>query len=100
MDKRKELDVYRTFDGYSMLDDPSGINVPEILRYRQMWKCFDNTAFPEMRYNMFEEKGDWFPGRYVTEENLAKIDMSKTPEWIPLKELLLEVHQRFYKKKE
>lgn len=100
MDKRKELDVYRSFDGYSIFDDPSGINIPEILRYRQMWKCFDNTAFPEMRYNMFEEKGNWFPGHYVTEENLAKIDMSKVPEWIPLKELLLEVHQRFYKKKD
>jgi hypothetical protein len=53
-----------------------------------------------MRYNMFEEKGNWFPGRYVTEENLAKIDMSNVPEWIPLKELLLEVHHRFYKKKD
>lgn len=34
-------DRYFGYDGFSLQDDPSGINIPEILRLRKLWKCYD-----------------------------------------------------------
>jgi predicted aldo/keto reductase-like oxidoreductase len=90
-------DPASTWEGYEMLGDPSGINFPEMLRMRRMWKCYDHTSFPEMRYNMFEEMPEWHPGVYATPEAVAKIDTSKVPEGIDAKAMMTEMHDRFYK---
>jgi predicted aldo/keto reductase-like oxidoreductase len=100
LDEQTLLDPYVEFDGYCMENDPSGLNIPEILRFRKLWKCYDMKDFCLYRYNMFQDKGHWFPGSFPTKENMAKIDLSKCPENIPLKELIWETHQTFYKPKE
>ena len=99
MDDQKLLDPYSGFDGYSMKDDPSGINIPEILRFRMLWKCYDMKNFGLYRYNMFQEKGDWFPGNFPTRKNLKQIDLSKCPSNIPIIELIWETHKELYRPK-
>jgi hypothetical protein len=80
-----------------MENDPSGINIPEILRFRKLWKCYDMKNFGTYRYNMFKEHDRWFQGAFPTPDKLAKIDMSKCPPHIPLKQLLIETHQALYR---
>lgn len=100
LDQQRLLDPYADFDGYCMQNDPSGLNIPEILRFRMMWKCYDMKDFGLYRYNMFEEKGHWFPGGFATDEKIAKVDTTRCPEIVPLKELLRETHQNLFKPKE
>ncbi len=99
LDSQRLLDQYTDFDGYCMANDPSGINIPEIIRFRTMLKCYDMKDFGVYRYNMFQENDNWFQGAFATPDKLAKIDMSKCPTGIPLKELLSETHEALYKPK-
>jgi len=100
LDDQKKLDAYSDFDGYGMENDPSGLNIPEILRFRMLWKCYDMKDFGLYRYNMFQEKGHWFPGNFPTEENLKKIDLSRCPANIPIVDLIKETHEGLYRAKE
>jgi predicted aldo/keto reductase-like oxidoreductase len=99
MDDQKLLDPYSGFEGYELSNDPSGLNIPEILRFRTLWKCYDMKDFGLYRYNMFQEKGHWFPGNFPTKENLRKVDMSKCPPDIPLIQLIKETHKELYRPK-
>lgn len=92
-------DPYAHFDGFSTMPDPSGINIPEILRLRKLWKCYDMRDFGEYRYKVLEQKSHWFPGVMATKQNVDKVDTTKFPENIPLKEMLYEAHKEFYKPK-
>ncbi|WP_321288228.1 aldo/keto reductase [uncultured Sunxiuqinia sp.] len=100
LDEQVQSDPYAHYEGYEMLGDPSGLNIPEILRFRKLWKCYDMKDFGLYRYNMFQEKDHWFPGNFPTSENLKKIDNSKCPNEIPLVELIEETHAGLYKPKE
>jgi predicted aldo/keto reductase-like oxidoreductase len=99
LDGQTLLDEYADFDGHCMINDPSGLNIPEILRFRKLWKCYDMKDFGLYRYNMFQEKDHWFPGNFPTEENLKKIDLSRCPKNIPLIELIKETHAELYRPK-
>ena len=100
LDAQKLLDPYSDFNGYDMENDPSGLNIPEILRFRILWKCYNMKDFGLYRYNMFQEKGHWFPGNFPTEENLKKIDLSRCPKNFPLIDLIKETHKALYRPKE
>jgi predicted aldo/keto reductase-like oxidoreductase len=100
MDEQKLLDPYAKFEAYSLINDPSGLNIPEILRFRMLWKCYDMKNFGLYRYNMFQEKGHWFPGTFPNDENLQLIDLKKCPPQIPLIDLLKETHEALYRPKE
>ena len=100
LDARLGVDPLSAYDGYDLAGDPSGINIAEVLRFRRMLKCYDMLDFGIYRYNMFNEGSDWFGGAFATEENLAKIDMSRVPRGIPLKEMLREAHRAFFRNKE
>jgi len=46
--KRRELDdKYASYEGYDLQGDPSGINIPDILRLRKMWKCYEMKEFAQ-----------------------------------------------------
>ena len=90
-------DPYAHFDGFTMLDDPSKINIPEVLRLRKLWKCYDMKDYAKYRYKVFTKNGHWLPGEHPTPNNLAKLDQSKVPSTIPLKEMLAETHKELYK---
>jgi uncharacterized protein len=99
LDEQKQLDQYSNFNPYVMENDPSGLNIPEILRFRTLWKCFDMKDFGLYRYNMFQEKDHWFPGNFPTEENLKKVDLSRCPANFPLIDLIRETHEELYREK-
>jgi len=99
LDEQKLLDSYSGFDPYIFENDPSGLNIPEILRFRTLLKCYDMREFGLYRYNMFQEKDHWFPGSFPTEENLRKIDLSHCPPEIPIVELIKETHQELFRPK-
>ncbi len=99
LDEQMLLDPYSGFDGYSMANDPSGINIPEVLRFRTLLKCYDMKTFGQYRYNMFKENDVWFQGSFPTEDNLKKVDVSRCPNNIPILDLLRETHQALYKTK-
>ena len=96
LDNQALLDEYAGFDGYCMENDPSNINIPEVLRLRKMLKCYGMGSFGKYRYNMFKENDHWVRGAFPTEQKLAKIDMSRCPEGVPLKDLLRETHASLY----
>lgn len=94
---QRSKDSYSSIDGYAIDPGTSGINIPEILRFRTMWKCWNMTDWCDYRYNMFQEKDHWFPGVFATDENIAKIPDASIPKDFPLKDLLREFHKKFYK---
>jgi uncharacterized protein len=99
LDAQKLTVPFADYEAYEMENDPSGLNIPEILRFRRLWKCYDMKDFGVYRYNMFQEKGHFFPGNFPTEENVKKIDLSNCPPSIPLTDLIRETHDGLYRKK-
>ena len=96
LDARVLADPYAAYQGLELEQDPSGINIPEVLRFRKMLKCYDMRTFGKYRYNMFSPTDDWVPGDYATPENVAKVDVSRAPAGFPLRELLAETHRDLY----
>lgn len=99
LDNQVLLDKYANFDGYCMANDPSGINIPEILRFRKLWKCYDMLEFGKYRYNMFQQNNHWFPGLFPNDEILNKIDQSKCPNGVPIVDLIKETHEALFNTK-
>jgi len=99
LDDQKLQVPYADFDAICMENDPSGLNIPEILRFWTLWKCYDMKNFGIYRYNMFQEKGHFFPGNFPTEENLKQIDMTHCPPGIPLVDLIRQTHEGLYRAK-
>lgn len=91
-----QVDPLSSYDGFELADDPSGINIPEVLRFRRMLRCYDMTTFGKYRYNMFQPNSEWFWGELATEENLEKVDRSRLPPDIPVIEMLRETHRELY----
>lgn len=99
LDSQKLLDKYADYEGYDLQNDPSGINIPEVLRFRKLLNCYDMKAYGDYRYNSFENEGHWFPGFYPTSERLKQVDRSKFPKDIPVIQLLEETHRALYRPK-
>ncbi len=95
MDRQWLKDPYSDYEGYEYQDNPQKINVPEFLRLRRMWKCFDMKEFGQYRYNMFSPTDHWVPGNMATPELVEQLDDSKTP-GLNVKALLDEVHHALY----
>ena len=56
-------------------------------------------TFGRYRYNMFEPNDEWYWGNFASDENIEKIDMSRVPPGIPLKEMLREAHRELFEPK-
>ncbi len=96
LDNFLQTDEYAGYDGHDMVNDPSGINIPAVLRLRTLWRCYNMKDYGKYRYNLFQVKDHWFPGLLATDENIAKIDFSKVPADIPLKKMLAETHRELF----
>jgi uncharacterized protein len=99
LDQLMVRDPISAYEGYEFAGDASGINIPEVLRFRRMLKCYDMESFARYRYNMFEDKGHWFPGCYATPDRVALVDESRAPSGVPIRQLLNEAHQALYRPK-
>jgi predicted aldo/keto reductase-like oxidoreductase len=91
-----QVDPLSAYHGYELDNDPSGINIPEVLRFRRLLKCYDMKEFGRYRYNMFNPTSEWFRGEFATEEQLQKVDESRAPAGIPLVEMLRETHRELF----
>ena len=96
LDARRAEDPLACWDGYEMLGDPSGINIPEVLRFRRMHRFYEMQDFGRYRYNMLSSKGHWFPGVFATDAAIAEVDTSRVPPGIDLRAWLAEAHRAFH----
>jgi hypothetical protein len=78
-------------------ETPGEINIPVILRMRNLAKAFDMLDYGRMRYNMLGSGGNWFPGKKV--ENLEALDLApslkKSRHAAAIPALLAEAHALF-----
>lgn len=96
LDAELARDPLSAYEGYEFSDDPSGINIPEVLRFRRLLKCYEMEAFGKYRYNMLEDKGHWFPGAYASPERVARVRVEKAPPGVPIREMLTETHKALF----
>ncbi|WP_439185102.1 aldo/keto reductase [Carboxylicivirga taeanensis] len=95
LDQMADEDPYTHFDGYD-LDHDSGLDIPLLLHWRKLWKCYDLLDFARYRYKELKTPNHWVPGVFATPDAIDKIDFSKVPKDIPLRDILHEIHEAFY----
>lgn len=79
---------------YECLPCPEAINIPEILRLRNLAVAYDMHTFGQYRYRMFENAGHWFPGRKGHRCTECGDCLPRCPENLDIPELLHDAHQR------
>lgn len=78
---------------------PENINIPEVLRIRNMGVAYDMHHYGDYRYNMFQEKGHWFPGTFADQCTECGDCLPHCPEKLEIPRLLFDTHKRYYKEK-
>ncbi len=77
-------------------ETPGNINIPAILRLRNLLLAFEMEDYAKARYNMLGNAGHWFPGEKA--ENLDQVDLSaclrRSPHAEKIPHLLAETHQK------
>jgi hypothetical protein len=73
---------------------PEKINIPEVLRLRNLAVAYDMTDFGQYRYRMFENAGHWFPGNKASRCTECGECLPRCPEQLDIPRLLLDTHQR------
>jgi uncharacterized protein len=79
---------------HECLPCPESINIPEVLRLRNLAVAYDMQAFGEYRYGMFENAGHWFPGRKGNNCTDCGDCLPRCPEQLNIPSLLRDTHQR------
>ncbi|PMB53275.1 oxidoreductase [Fischerella thermalis CCMEE 5201] len=79
---------------YECLPCPENINIPEVLRLRNLAVAYDMTDFGQYRYGMFENAGHWFPGMKANRCTECGECLPKCPQNLDIPTLLKDTHQR------
>lgn len=81
---------------HKCLPCPEGINIPEVLRLRNLAIAFDMKEFGRYRYKMFEKADHWFGGKKATYCTKCNDCLPRCPERLNIPALLLETHEMLY----
>ncbi len=79
---------------YACLPCPENINIPEILRLRNLAVAYDMTDYGNYRYTMLENAGHWFPGNKGNRCTSCGDCLPKCPEQLDIPALLADTHQK------
>ena len=75
---------------------PEDINIPEILRFRNLLEGYDMVDFGKYRYNMLEGKGHWFPGTFASNCTECGDCLPRCPENLEIPRLLKQTHRQLF----
>jgi predicted aldo/keto reductase-like oxidoreductase len=92
--EKQRLGSDRCSQCYACLPCPEAINIPEVLRLRNLAVAFDMTAYGQYRYAMFENSGHWFPGNKASRCTECGDCLPRCPEQLPIPTLLQDAHDR------
>jgi uncharacterized protein len=73
---------------------PEAINIPEILRLRNLAVAYEMADYGQYRYGMLENAGHWFPGRKGNRCNECGDCLPRCPQQLDIPNLLKDTHQR------
>ncbi|MDJ0733887.1 MAG: aldo/keto reductase [Nostocaceae cyanobacterium] len=79
---------------YDCLPCPEKINIPEVLRLRNLAVAYDMSDYGQYRYGMFENAGHWFPGMKGNRCTKCGECLPRCPEKLDIPVLLQDTHQR------
>ena len=77
---------------------PENINIPEVLRLRNLTEGYDMLDYGRFRYNMFEGKGHWFPGTFAFHCTECGDCLPRCPENLKIPTLLMQTHKKLFSK--
>lgn len=78
---------------------PEDINIPEVLRFRNLLSAYDMEDYGRFRYNMFEGEGHWFPGNFASKCTECGDCLPRCPEKLEIPSLLQETHKHLFDRK-
>ena len=79
---------------YQCLPCPESINIPEILRLRNLAVAYEMKDYGQYRYGMLENAGHWFPGTKGHRCTDCGDCLPRCPEHLDIPKLLKDTHHR------